>query len=89
MEPSMSSHLHRHYDVIVIGARCAGAATAMLLARMGHDVAVIDKAMFPSDTLSTHALARGAIVQLQRWGLLADVIATGAPAQRAPMTITS
>ena len=46
-------------DVVVVGARCAGAATAMLLARQGHRVVVVDRATFPSDTLSTHAIARG------------------------------
>jgi flavin-dependent dehydrogenase len=49
---------------------------------MGHDVALVDRARFPSDTLSTHGLARGGVVQLSRWGLLDDVLATGAPAVR-------
>lgn len=66
-------------DVVIVGARCAGSATAMLLARAGHDVVVLDRAAFPSDTLSTHAIARGGVVQLQRWGLLDDVVDTGAP----------
>lgn len=66
-------------DVVVVGARCAGAATAMLLARAGHDVVMVDRAAFPSDTLSTHAIARGGVVQLQRWGLLDAVVASGAP----------
>jgi flavin-dependent dehydrogenase len=44
------------FDVVVVGARCAGAATAMLLARQGHDVLVVDRVGFPSDTLSTHAI---------------------------------
>ncbi|TCO34151.1 flavin-dependent dehydrogenase [Kribbella steppae] len=68
------------YDVVVVGARCAGAATAMLLARMGHDVVMVDKARLPSDTLSTHGLVRGGVVQLSRWGLLDRVLASGAPA---------
>jgi len=68
-----------HHDVVVVGARCAGSAAAMLLARLGYDVAVVDRATFPSDTLSTHAIARGGIVQLHRWGLLEDVVASGAP----------
>ncbi len=72
----------RHHEVIVVGARAAGASTAMLLARMGQDVALIDKAQFPSDTLSTHALSRGGVVQLKRWDLLDDVLATGTPAVR-------
>ncbi|MDP9221934.1 MAG: NAD(P)/FAD-dependent oxidoreductase [Actinomycetota bacterium] len=70
------------YDVIVIGARCAGSATARLLAAAGHRVLVVDRAALPSDTLSTHGIARGGVVQLARWGLLDDVLATGAPAIR-------
>ena len=70
------------HDVIVVGARAAGAATALLLARLGHDVLVVDRAELPSDTISTHQLARTAVVALQRWGLLDDVIASGAPAIR-------
>jgi flavin-dependent dehydrogenase len=54
----------------------------MLLARAGHDVAVLDKASLPSDTTSTHSIVRGGVVQLSRWGLLDDVLATGAPAIR-------
>jgi flavin-dependent dehydrogenase len=66
------------YDVVVVGARCAGAATAMLLARAGHRVLLIDRGRYGTDTLSTHALMRGAVVQLHRWHLLPDVIASGA-----------
>ncbi len=66
-------------EVIVVGARCAGAATAMLLARQGREVLIVDRAAFPSDTLSTHAIARGGVVQLARWGLLDEVVASGAP----------
>jgi flavin-dependent dehydrogenase len=76
----MTSTYRSHHDVVVVGARCAGAATAMLLARMGHDVVMVDKARLPSDTLSTHGIARGGVVQLARWGLLDDVLASGAPA---------
>lgn len=68
------------YDVIVVGARVAGAATALLLARAGHRVLVLDRARAGSDTLSTHALMRPAVQQLQRWGVLDDVIAAGTPA---------
>ncbi|MEU4604503.1 NAD(P)/FAD-dependent oxidoreductase [Kribbella sp. NPDC023972] len=68
------------YDVVVVGTRCAGAATAMLLAGMGHDVVAVDKAPLPSDTLSTHGIARGGVVQLSRWGLLDRVLASRAPA---------
>ena len=70
------------HDVVVIGSRCAGAATAMLLARAGHDVVLVDRITHPRDTLSTHGLARGAVVQLSRWGLLDEVLATGAPPAR-------
>jgi 2-polyprenyl-6-methoxyphenol hydroxylase-like FAD-dependent oxidoreductase len=77
--PSLENARH---DVVVVGARCAGAATALLLARMGHDVVLVDRARFPSDTLSTHGIARGGVVQLARWGLLDDVLASGAPAVR-------
>jgi len=71
-----------HHDVVVVGARCAGSATAHLLAARGYDVALVDRAELPSDTLSTHGIARGGVVQLSRWGLLDDVLASGAPAVR-------
>ena len=67
------------YDVAIVGARCAGSATAMLLARMGARVLVIDQAPARSDTLSTHALMRGAVMQLRNWGLLSRIAASGAP----------
>jgi flavin-dependent dehydrogenase len=54
----------------------------MLLARLGHDVAVVDQAWFPSDTISTHSIARSGVVQLRRWGLLDEVLDSGAPAIR-------
>jgi flavin-dependent dehydrogenase len=73
---------HSRHDVVVVGARCAGAATAMLLARLGHDVVVVDQASFPSDTISTHSIARSGVVQLRRWGLLDEVLDSGAPAIR-------
>ena len=75
-----NSNTIEHHDVVVVGARCAGAATAMLLAAAGHDVLLLDRDTFPSDTLSTHAIARGGMVQLKRWGLLQAVLDTGAPA---------
>jgi len=68
-----------HHDVIVVGARNAGAATAMLLARAGHDVVVLDRSKPTTDTNSTHALSRGGVVQLNKWGLLDKVVASGAP----------
>jgi flavin-dependent dehydrogenase len=72
----------RRHDVVVVGARAAGAATAMLLSRLGHDVVLLDRAVFPADTLSTHQIARTGVVQLHRWGLLAAVLGSGAPAIR-------
>lgn len=68
------------YDAIVVGARCAGATTAMLLARAGLRVLVLDRASFPSDTIpqSGNVLAQG-LWHLRRWGLLDRVAATGAP----------
>ena len=72
-------------DVVVVGARCAGAATAMLLGRLGYRVTVVERGRIPSDTLSTHGLARGGVVQLARWGLLDQVLASGAPALRQVM----
>jgi 2-polyprenyl-6-methoxyphenol hydroxylase-like FAD-dependent oxidoreductase len=68
-----------HHDVIVVGARAAGAATAMLLARAGMRVLVVDRAQYGTDTLSTHALMRGGVMQLNRWGLLDAVVAAGTP----------
>src|SRR4051794_19252298 len=82
--PFAAAHVgarHRH-DVIIVGARAAGGATALLLGRLGHDVVLVDRATFPADTLSTHQLARPGVVQLHRWGLLPAVLASGAPAIR-------
>ena len=70
------------HDVVVVGGRVAGSATAMLLARLGHDVVVVDQASFPSDTVSTHSIARSGVVQLRRWSLLDQVLDSGAPAIR-------
>ena len=64
-------------DAIVVGARCAGAATAMLLARAGARVVLVDKGAYGTDMLSTHALMRGAVLQLERWGVLPDMVARG------------
>ena len=67
------------YDVIVIGARCAGSPTAMLLARMGYRVLLVDRATFPSDTLSTHQVQIKGTAALQRWGLLDTVLNSNCP----------
>src|SRR4030095_1186123 len=67
------------FDALIVGARCAGAATALLLARAGARVLLVDKGMYGSDTMSTHALMRGAVLQLHRWGLLPTLVAAGTP----------
>ncbi len=68
-----------NYDVIVVGARCAGAPTAMLLGRKGYRVLLVDRASFPSDTVSTHVIHAPGVAALHRWGLLDKTIATGCP----------
>jgi flavin-dependent dehydrogenase len=68
------------YDAIVVGARCAGSPTAMLLARAGHRVLMVDKATFPSDKLSTHYIHPPGVQAMERWGVLDAVLATNVPA---------
>jgi flavin-dependent dehydrogenase len=67
------------YDVVVVGGRVAGASTALLLARAGARVAMLDRAAYGTDTLSTHGLMRAGVLQLSRWGLLDEVVAAGTP----------
>jgi len=67
------------YDAIVVGARCAGSPTAMLLARAGLRVLLVDRATFPSDTVSTHAVHAPGVAALRRFGLLEQLEATGCP----------
>ena len=67
------------FDAIVVGARCAGAPTAMLMARKGYRVLLLDKSTFPSDTISTHVLWPHGAEILDRWGLLERVAASGCP----------
>jgi 2-polyprenyl-6-methoxyphenol hydroxylase-like FAD-dependent oxidoreductase len=76
------SPMDRRYDAVVVGARVAGASTALLLARAGARVALVDRSAYGSDTLSTHGLMRAGVLQLSRWGLLDDVVAAGTPAIR-------
>ena len=82
------------HDAIVVGARCAGAPAAMLLARKGHRVLLLDKTTFPSDTMSTHLVHPPGLASLARWGLLERVAATGCPSVDAysldfgPLTIS-
>jgi 2-polyprenyl-6-methoxyphenol hydroxylase-like FAD-dependent oxidoreductase len=67
------------YDAIVVGARCAGSPTSMLLARKGYRVLLVDRATFPSDTISTHILWPHGAEAMERWGLASALEATGAP----------
>ncbi|MGH8793286.1 MAG: NAD(P)/FAD-dependent oxidoreductase [Stackebrandtia sp.] len=67
------------FDAIVVGARCAGSPTAMLLARAGYRVLLLDRASFPSDTLSTHLIHQPGVAALARWGLLDALRASGCP----------
>ncbi len=73
---------HKSYDALVVGARCAGAATAMLMARKGLQVLMIDRGSYGADTISTHALMRGGVLQLQRWGILPRLRDAGTPPVR-------
>jgi 2-polyprenyl-6-methoxyphenol hydroxylase-like FAD-dependent oxidoreductase len=66
------------YDAIVVGARCAGAATGMLLARNDYRVLLVDRSPFPSETMSTLYIHQGGVALLQKWGLLDAVIRSGA-----------
>ncbi|HEU5347673.1 MAG TPA: NAD(P)/FAD-dependent oxidoreductase [Ktedonobacterales bacterium] len=67
------------YDAIIVGARCAGSPTAMLLARKGYRVLLVDRATFPSDIMSTHYIHQTGVARLKRWGLLERLAATGCP----------
>jgi len=68
------------YDLIVVGARVAGSSAAMLAARAGLRVLLLDRAGFPSDTLSTNYIHQPGCARLMRWGLLDKVIESGCPA---------
>jgi flavin-dependent dehydrogenase len=70
------------YDVAIVGGRVAGASTALLLARAGLRVAVLERSRVGSDTVSTHGLMRAGVLQLSRWGVLPDLVAAGTPAIR-------
>lgn len=67
------------WDAVVVGARCAGATTALLLARQGHRVLLVDRAKFPSDTMSTLFIHQPGISRLEDWGLLDAVVDSGCP----------
>ncbi|WP_308222571.1 NAD(P)/FAD-dependent oxidoreductase [Frankia sp. AgB32] len=67
------------YDVIVVGARCAGSPLAMLLARAGRRVLLVDRATFPSDTVSTHFIQQTGLALLRDWGVLAAAVGDATP----------
>jgi flavin-dependent dehydrogenase len=67
------------FDVIVVGGRVAGASTALLLARSGVRVALLDRGSYGSDTLSTHGLMRAGVWQLDRWGVLPSLVEAATP----------
>ncbi|HEX2032697.1 MAG TPA: NAD(P)/FAD-dependent oxidoreductase [Chloroflexota bacterium] len=70
---------HYDYDAVVVGARCAGATTAMLMARKGYRVLLLDRARFPSEIPQGHFIHRHGPPRLQRWGLLDRIVASGCP----------
>jgi 2-polyprenyl-6-methoxyphenol hydroxylase-like FAD-dependent oxidoreductase len=72
----------QRYDAIVVGARCGGASTAMLLARKGYSVLLVDRATFPSDTVSTHFIHAPGMAALERWGLRTTLAKSGCPPVR-------
>ena len=67
------------FDAIIVGARCAGAPTAMRLAQSGFKILLVDKATFPSDTISTHIIWPHGAEVLEKWGLLQKLARTGVP----------
>jgi len=68
------------YDAVVVGARCAGSSTALLLARKGYKVLLVDRSAFPSDlAFSTHYIHQSGIARLKRWGILDRVVASNCP----------
>jgi 2-polyprenyl-6-methoxyphenol hydroxylase-like FAD-dependent oxidoreductase len=71
--------MSKTFDAIVVGARCAGSPTAMLLARKGYRILLVDRATFPSETVSTHLVHPLGVEALARWGLLDRLTATGCP----------
>ena len=75
------------YDAIVVGARVAGAPTAMLLARKGYRVLLVDRASFPSDTPKGHYLQPSGVAYLRRWGLLERIAVSTPPVQQAAMNL--
>jgi len=67
-------------DAVVVGARCAGAPAAMLLARAGRRVVLLERGQVGTDTISTLYIQPPGMVRLEKWGVLDDIVATGPPA---------
>src|SRR3954470_21807368 len=80
MDSQMRSTSAEHADAVIVGARCAGSATAIALARADRRVVALDRVSFPADTISTHLLWPGGVAELQTLGALERVMALGAPA---------
>lgn len=78
----MSTGTTKSYDAVIVGARCAGAATALLLSAHGARVLVVDHDQPGTDTMSTHALMRGVVMQLRKWGVLDEIVRAGTPPVR-------
>ncbi len=76
------SVFEKRYDAVIVGGRVAGASTALMLARAGCKVLLVDRQLYGSDRLSTHALMRGAVSMLAEWGVLPALMAEGTPAVR-------
>ncbi len=74
------------YDAIVVGVRCAGAPTAMLLARADYRVLLLDRCRFPSDSMRAHYIHSPGVARMRDWGLLERVLATGCPSIRTRTT---
>ncbi len=71
------------FDVVIVGARCAGSPLAIMLARRGLRVCVLDRARFPSETPSTHVIQPCGATVLDRIGVLgAAREAGGVPIER-------
>lgn len=67
------------YDVIVVGARVAGASLAYELSKAGFEVLLLDKAHFPSETLSTHNFLNNSLAMLREMGVLNRLLQTNTP----------
>ena len=66
------------FDVVVVGARCAGSPLATMLARRGLKVCVLDRARFPSETPSTHMIQPCGAGVLDELGVLDTLMSAGA-----------